>query len=180
MSVLYRYLIVIIACLSMLAGLQFPNFVDQYQKRVDAHLREVNANLLPFQKIADTYLAGDMSKLIELNRKSEARPLQEEGSAIDQMVERKRRFEADMAALQTSLPMKALHILLHGDREILDEALAQYSYAIPLDQDALMFGTGIAIVILLCSELLFALMRLIIARFLPRLRGTSTQTKMTP
>lgn len=180
MSALYRYLIVIIACVSMLGGLQIPNFVDQYQKRVDAHLREVTANLLPFQKIADTYLDGDMSKLIELNRKSEARPLQEEGSAIDQMVERKHRFEAEMAALQASLPMKALHILLHGDREILDESLDQYSYAVPLDQDALMFGAGVAIAILLCSELLFALLRLAIARFAPRLHKHSTHTSNIP
>jgi len=41
MSVVYRYLMIIVACTSLLIGLQVPSFVDQYQKRVDAHLREV-------------------------------------------------------------------------------------------------------------------------------------------
>jgi len=40
-------------------------------------------------------------------------------------VQRKQRFEADLAALQTSLPLKAWHVLLHGDREMIDEALEQ-------------------------------------------------------
>ena len=39
-NIFYRYLIVVIACISLLIGLQVPNFADQYEKRVDAHLRE--------------------------------------------------------------------------------------------------------------------------------------------
>jgi hypothetical protein len=169
MSILYRYLIVIVACISLLVGLQIPNFVDQYQKRVDAHLREVTVNLQPFQEIADKYFDGDLTKLIELNVKSDAKPLQEEGLAIKQMALRKLRFEADMAALQTSLPMKALHILFHGDQEILDEALEQYSYSVPLNQEALLFGAVIAIATLIFAELLFTLIRLASARIIPKL-----------
>lgn len=158
-DILYRYLMIIVACISLLLGLQVPNFVDQYQKRVDAHLREVSVNLLPFQDIANKYFAGDMNKLIELHRNSVEKPFQEEGAAIEKMVQRKLRFEADMAALQTSLPQKALHVLLHGDQELLDEALGQYSYAVPLGQDALIFGAGVALIILLAVELLLALVR---------------------
>jgi hypothetical protein len=178
-NILYRYLIVIVACLSLLIGLQIPNFIDQYQKRVDAHLREVTANLRPFQAIADKYFGGDLAKLIELNIKSNEKPLQEEGVAIEQMVKRKLRFEADLAALQTSLPMKALRILLHGDREILDEALAQYSYAVPLDQDALLFGAGVAVATLIFAELLFALLRLAGAKIISKLRRESPPSPAT-
>ncbi|HAF45957.1 MAG TPA: hypothetical protein DCK83_13785 [Gallionellaceae bacterium] len=158
-DILHRYLMIIVACISLLLGLQVPNFVDQYQKRVDAHLREVSVNLQPFQDIASKYFAGDMSKLIALHRNSIEKPFQEEGAAIEKMVQRKLRFETDMAALQTSLPQKALHVLLHGDRELLDEALGQYSYAVPLSQDALIFGAGVALIILLAVELLLALVR---------------------
>ena len=164
-SILYRYLIVIVACVSLLLGLQIPNFVDQYQKRVDAHLREVTINLQPFQDIAAKYFGGDMSKLIELHRASGEKAFQEEGAAIEKMVARKLRFEADLAALNTSLPLKALHVLFRGDREILDEAMAQYSYAVPLNQDALVFGACVAIAILLLAELLFALARVARKRF---------------
>jgi len=163
-SILYRYLIVIIACAALLLGLQVPNFIDQYQKRIDAHLREVTANLKPFQEIADHYFGGDLMKLIEMNLKADAKPLQEEGRAIEQMVQRKLRFESDMVALQTSLVMKAVHVLFHGDREMMDEVMGQYTYAVPLDQDALIFGAGVAVAILACCELLFALLRFAFAK----------------
>ncbi len=175
-SILYRYLFVIVACISLLIGLQVPNFVDQYQKRVDAHLREVTVNLQPFQDIANKYFNGDLGKLIELHRNSDLKPFQEEGAAIQKMVERKLRFEADLAALQTNLPLKVLHVLLRGDREMRDEALGQYSYTVPLNQDALIFGAGAALVILLLMELLLALVRLASAKIF-RLVHPSTPTK---
>lgn len=159
-SILYRYLMIAVACIALLLGLQIPNFVDQYQKRVDAHLREVMVNLQPFQEIAAKYFGGDMNQLIELHRASSEQAFQEEGLAIENMVARKLRFEADLAALNTSLPLQALHVLLRGDKEILDEALAQYSYAVPLNRDALVFGACVAFAVLLLVELLFALARL--------------------
>jgi hypothetical protein len=166
-DILYRYLIVIVACIALLIGLQFPNFVDQYQKRVDAHLREVTVNLQPFQDIAAKFFGGDMNKLLELHRNSAEKPFQEEGAAIEKMVQRKLRFEADLAALQTSLPQKALHVLLHGDQEMIDEALGQYTYAVPLNQDALIFGAGVAVVILMLVELLLALARFALRKLKP-------------
>jgi len=163
-DILYRYLLIIVACVAMLIGLQIPNFVDQYEKRVDAHLREVSVNLQSFQDIANKYFGGDMHMLIELHRNSAEKPFQEEGAAIEKMVQRKLRFEADLAALKTSLPQKALHVLLHGDQEILDEALAQYSYAVPLNQDALIFGAVVALILLLLVESLLALARRLIRK----------------
>jgi hypothetical protein len=173
-NILYRYLMIIVACISLLIGLQIPNFVDQYQKRVDAHLREVNINLLPFQEIANKYFNGDIGKLIELHRNSGEKPFQDEGAAIDKMVQRKLRFEADLAALQTSLPQKALTILLNGDREMVEEALGQYSYAVPLNQDALAFGAGVALAILLLVEMLLAMVRFVSTKlFGPAYRPSS-------
>ena len=174
-AILYRYLMILVACISLLIGLQIPNFVDQYQKRVDAHLREVTVNLLPFQEIANKYFNGDIGKLIELHRNSEVKPFQEEGLAIEKMVARKLRFEADMAALQASLPVKALNILLHGDKEILDEAMGQYSYSVPLNQDALVFGVCVALAILLLLELLLALARMASRKIFSSTSPTQTQ-----
>jgi len=164
-SILYRYFIVIVACISLLIGLQIPNFVDQYQKRVDAHLREVTMNLQPFLDIAIKYFGGDMGKLIELHKTSTEKPFQDEGVAIEKMLARKQRFETEMAALNTSLPMKALHVLFHGDRDMQDEVISQYSYAVLLNQDALIFGASVAFVILLLIELLIALARMTYKRF---------------
>lgn len=158
MSFLYRYLIVIIACVALIIGVQIPNLLDQYQKRVDAHLREVLVNIQPFQAIANKYFAGDMSKLVEMHRASAEKLFQEEGAAIEQMLQRKLRFETDLAALNTSLPQKLLHIVLRGDHEMLAEVRSQYTYAVPLNQDALIFGTTVALLILMIVELIFTLL----------------------
>lgn len=159
MSVIYRYLMIIVACVSLLIGLQVPSFVDQYHKRVDAHLREVIVNLQPFVEIATKYFDGDMEKLLALHRNSEAQPFKEEGKAIEQMLQRKAHFEAELTALNTDLAHRALHVLMHSDQQLREEALAQYSYTVPLDIPALAFGAGTAIAVLLIVELLLALLR---------------------
>lgn len=173
MDILYRYLLIIIACSALLLGIQVPNLIDQYEKRVDAHLREVTVNLKPFQEIADKYFGGSMDKLIELHRKSEVKAFQDEGSAVQKMIQRKQRFEADLAALQTGLPMKIVHVILDGDREMMDETLDQYTYAVPLNQDAIVTGAAFAAAILLALELLLALIRYISEAATRRFRRSS-------
>ncbi|HMC13049.1 MAG TPA: DUF2937 family protein [Gallionellaceae bacterium] len=173
MNILYRYLLIIIAGIALLLGIQIPNLADQYEKRVDAHLREVKINLQPFQDIADKYFGGSLEKLIELHHKSEVKAFQDEGAAIEDMVKRRLRFEADLAALQVSLPMKVVHILFNGDREMIDETLEQYTYAVPLNQDAVMTGAVVAAVILLALELLLALVRYISEAAIRHLRRPS-------
>lgn len=163
-AILYRYLIVLAACAALLLGLQVPNLADQYQKRVDAHLREVTVNLQPFQAIADKYFGGDLGKLVELHRNSSEKPFQEEADAIEMMMQRKQRFEAELSALQTSLPLKALHVLFRNDRELMDETLAQYSYNVPLNTDALLFSAFFTLCVLALLEGLAALARILIRK----------------
>ena len=171
MNFIYRYLMIIVACISLLIGLQVPGFIDQYQKRVDAHLREVIVNLQPFVDIATKYFAGDMDKLLTLHRDSEAQPFKEEGLAIEQMLKRKLHFETELTALRTDLPHRALHVLLHGDAQMREEAFAQFSYTVPLDVDALSFGAGAVIAVLLIVELLLAALRGVMALVMRLIRA---------
>ena len=78
MDFLYRYLLIVIACVALLAGIQLPNLVDQYQKRIDAHLREVTANLKPYQEIANKFTGGSLDQLIELHRRSNEKAFQDD------------------------------------------------------------------------------------------------------
>jgi uncharacterized membrane protein len=170
MDILYRYLLIVIACASLLLGIQIPNFADQYEKRVDAHLREVTKNLAPFQEIANKYFGGSLDKLIELHRQSGEKAFREEGDAIEKMVQRKARFEADLAALQGSLAVKMVHIVFNGDQELLDETIVQYTYTVPLNQDAIVAGAVVAAVVLLLLELLLAAVRYSSERIIRRVR----------
>jgi hypothetical protein len=163
-AILNRYLFTAVACVALLAGLQAPNLADQYQKRVDSHLREVAVNLRPFQDIADRYFGGDIALLIERHRASDEKPFQEEGAAIEKMVRRQMRFRAELAALNVALPWRIAHVLLRHDREIMDETLAQYTWTLPLNADALATGGAFTLTVLLALELLLALGRMAIAR----------------
>lgn len=158
-DILYRYLLIVLACAAMLAGIQIPNLIDQYEKRIDAHLREVKANLKPYQEIADKEFGGSLDQLIQLHRTSGVKAFQEEGSAIEQMVLRKLRFEADLADMQASLPEKIFRVVFSGDRELIEETLQQYTYAVPLNQDAVVTGAATAAIVLALAELLLALAR---------------------
>jgi len=160
MNFLYRYLMIFVACTSLLIGIQIPNLADQYEKRIDAHLREVANNLQPFQKIANQYFNGSLEKLLEMHRNSDNKVFLEEGFAIENLLMRKLRFKAELSALRASLAMKVVHILFYGDRELIDETLAQYSYAVPLNQQAIIAGLAVATIMLLLLELLLALARM--------------------
>jgi hypothetical protein len=159
-EIFHRYLMIVVACIALLFGLQLPSLADQYEKRVDAHLREVTINFRPFQEIADKYFNGSIEKLIEFHHQSGQKPFQEEGAAVEKMYQRKLRFEAEMSALKTSLPYRIVHILFNSDQEMMGETLSQYSYTVPLNQDALVVGAAIAAAVLLALELLLAVARL--------------------
>jgi hypothetical protein len=159
MTVLLRYLMVIVACIALLLGIQLPNLADQYTKRVDAHLREVTINLQPFLMIANQYTNGSIEELIAMHRKSDVAPFRAEGDAIERLYQRKLHFEAEFKAMQGSLPGRLFHILWSGDPELREQTLLQYSAVVPLNQEALISGAVIALTVLLLIELAMALGR---------------------
>jgi hypothetical protein len=157
MSILLRYVMVVLACMALLLGIQLPNLADQYAKRVDAHLREVTVNFQPYQEIANTHTQGSIELLIQTHRQSGTRVFQAEADAIDRMYQRKLRFEKENAALQRNLVLRVGYVLLLADRETLNETLEQYSATVPLNQGALIMGGCFSLLILLLFELLLAL-----------------------
>lgn len=159
MGVLQRYLLIVIACMAMLVGIQVPNLVDQYTKRVDAHLREVQANLKPYVEIAKGYTNGSLEQLVQMHARSDNKAFQEEGKALSLMIQRKLRFEEDMAAMQGSLAARIYRFVLKGDRELIDETFQQYTYAVPLNEDALVVGAASVLIMVVLGELLLALAR---------------------
>jgi len=159
MAILLRYLMIIVACIALLLGIQLPNLADQYAKRVDAHLREVTINLQPFLIIAQQYTNGSIEGLIAMHRKSDVAPFRAEGDAIERLYQRKQRFEAEQLALQGSLPKRLFHIAFRGDPELREQTLLQYSAVVPLNQEALISGAVIALALLLLLELAMALGR---------------------
>jgi type II secretory pathway pseudopilin PulG len=171
MEVLHRYLLIVLACMAMLAGIQVPNLVDQYEKRVDAHLREAVLAFQPYQALANKYFGGDIGKLLQLHRQNAAQPIRDEGDVIENLIKRKQHLQQAWNDMQAGLPVQIYRLILRGDRDLIRETLAQYTYSVPLTQDALVAGAGAAAIVLALTELLLALVRWLSEAVTFRLRG---------
>lgn len=168
MSLIPRMILLLVACSALLVGVQVPNFTDQYQKRVDAHLQEVQANLAPFQAIADQFHGGSLDALIAHHEASRDPTFRAEADAILHMKQRLMHFQAELANLDQPLPRQVWHLLTAGDRELLGETRDQYSYGIQLDQTAVLSGAGFVFIAVLVLELLFGAARAFIGAEPPR------------
>jgi hypothetical protein len=150
MSAIYRYFLILVACVAILLGIQVPSFVDQYEQRLDAHFIEVKNNLHGFQEIADKFHGGSLEALIAKHETSEDRTFKEEARPIRNMYERYLRFNQQKVALETNLPGKIAFLATDGDKQLLNETYSSYSFTVPLNQSAVFAGfLSVAAVILL-------------------------------
>lgn len=170
MNMLYRYFLVVAACAALLLGIQLPNFVDQYEKRLDAHLSEVSINLQGYQDIADKFFGGSLADLITKHEQSLDIIFREEAKPIRVMFQRQRHFLDEKSALATGLLGKLIHLASRGDEQLLDETYASYSYTVPLNGAALTAGMVAMIGTVLFIELLRLLMRRLFASSKPASR----------
>jgi hypothetical protein len=140
MGTLYRYGLILIACAALLLGIQIPNFVDQYEKRLDAHFSEVKNNLQGYQDIADRLYGGSITALIAKHQQSADKTFQEEAQPITNIVQRYEHFSKELTALATGLTGKIAYIVTQGDRELIAETYHNYSFAVPLNEAAVTSG----------------------------------------
>jgi Protein of unknown function (DUF2937) len=154
MGLLYRYCLILIACGALLLGIQVPNFIDQYQKRLDAHLREAQTDLKGYQDIANREFGGSLEALIAKHAASQDPVFSREAAPLLDLYARYQRFNSEKSALATGLPGRVLYLARNPDRELLEETYANYSFAVPLDATAVAAGFAAAAVVLLPVELL--------------------------
>lgn len=154
MHTLYRYFLVLAAGTALLAGVQAPNFADQYEMRLDAHLREAEANLRGYQDIADRYFGGSLAALLAKHEQSADTVFRAEAKPLRELFARYRRFNAEKQALATGLAGKLLFIATRGDRTLAAETWAGYSFTVPLNGTAVTAGFIVMAVAVLLIELL--------------------------
>ena len=159
MSFFTRLLFIAIAAGTLLVGIQLPNFVDQYEKRLDAHFIEVQTNLKPFQDIANQFHNGSMEELILKHKRSDDVTFNAEGDAIDQMYRRFQRFANERDQLNTALPQQLVFIATRADRGLVDETRRNYSFGLLLNTEAVITGFVLMLLVIVVLELVAALFR---------------------
>lgn len=162
MGLIRHYLSLILFAAGLLAGVQLPNFVDQYEKRVDAHYREASADLSGFQRIAELYHHGSVEGLIRQHEASSDPSFHSEAAPIRRLYQRKMRYASELRALNTGFVRKVAHVLLGGDPALLRETYAHYSADLPLNVTAMLCGVAVAAAVCALFELILGLIKAIV------------------
>lgn len=148
------YLRIVVFVCSLLVGVQLPGFMDQYQKRVDAHLREVEKNLSGFQETADKYFQSNVESLINYYKSSNDPVFEGDAESVEDIYIRRQMLRKELEAVGGPWYKAALHIVFFHNNEILEETFSHYSYTVLLTPEAVAWGVGIAFFISFASEAL--------------------------
>ncbi len=153
---LRHYLRLVVFTVALLLGVQAPGFVDQYAKRVSAHYLEVKHNFAGFQQAADQYFNGNVEALVAHHLASPDPVFKGEAKTIGALFARIKTLAAELDAMSGSSISRLIHVIVHPNREILQETSAAYSYTVPLSPDAILYGVSVGLVVALAIELVLA------------------------
>ena len=160
MNVVHHYLSLVIFTAAFIAGVQLPSFMDQYTKRVDAHLIEVEDHLSGYQNTADIYHGGDIEVLIQKHSNSSDPSFRSETAVIEGLVSNHRRYIAEQKAIEGGLLSASFHVMFFGDRQIKEEVLNSYTATMPLTTNAISTGLILALLVSMVLELLWVTLRI--------------------
>lgn len=159
MGIFRQYLTMALFAAGLLFGVQAPNFWDQYEKRIDAHLIEARAHLAGFIDIAEKMYDGDVGQLIAKHAGSTDEAFSAEEQVLAENFERLERYETAKEALEANVASKVSHILFFPEREALGETVKNYTAAFPLTAAAIISGICVALSLCLFFELCFLIVR---------------------
>lgn len=153
LSLLKTYSRLFIFAAGLLLGIQVPNFVDQYERRIDAHYLEVSANISGFQSTADRLFSGNMEALITYYAESNDLVFESDAQSIRVIVARYSRILNEREALSRNILAAVTHVLLCADAEFIDETFEEYGYTVPLNMLAVGWGIAIALLLTITIDL---------------------------
>src|SRR5690554_3605948 len=171
---LQRYFVMFLALAAVLVGVQIPNFVTQYEQRLDAQLSEAMVYYREYQRIADTYLDGDMQALIELHETNDNPVFREEAIPIRTLIERVELFRFEQQQLAKGYLAKLWFIATAANAQLRADTWRVYSFNVPLTQQAVFTGVLFALLAALLFDGCVGGCRFIYRRF----RRSSLDTRL--
>lgn len=166
LSVIKRYSLQLVFTLSLLLGLQLPNFLQQYELRLQGHFAEAKQQLAQYQTLADQYFSGDLQTLVKHHKNSAERVFRDEAVLIDNSHKRVQYLQQQIDNLTQPIWYRLGLLPQQIQQPIFQEAWKGYQANILLNQQAIIVGVSVAVLLMLTLELtLFILKRLIYALF---------------
>jgi hypothetical protein len=158
MKFMVDYSRLILFSLGLLIGVQLPAVVDQYSKRVDAHLSEARQSLAGFQHTADRYFSGSLEHLINHYANSDDKVFRNDAGNIQLIYQRVKILTEELKQLNRSSLLSTYHVVFAADKALMNETMEQYGYSLLINPQALIWGISIAFAWALLVELLLRLM----------------------
>src|SRR5690554_5939607 len=149
---LHRYFVIALSLLAVLIGVQLPNFITQYEQRLDAQYTEAMVYYKEYKRIADTYLNGDMQALIEMHEQSDNPVFQDEAVPIRELVRRVELYRYEQQQLRQGYLKQIWFVVWQANPEMRDNTWRMYSFNVPLTQQAVISGIMAALLAVLLFD----------------------------
>jgi hypothetical protein len=163
-ALIQRYSLKIVFALTLLLGLQLPNFLQQYEIRLDGHYIEAQNHLEEYQKLANLYFSSDLQALINKHKNSAEQVFRDEAVIIDDLQKRFTYLQAQKEALDSSLTKRLFFLSQQLNSQLFKETKNNYQAEIVLNKDAISVGLIVALVASLLLELLFFMVPLFVKK----------------
>ena len=141
-----------------LIGVQVPSFVDQYGQRLEAHFLESKTGLNEFQKDADKFFKGDISKLVQHYKNNTDPVFNDGGQSIETLLTRQQLLSNAVIAFNKKFYSPYLHTLSSPIVEIRNETWNSYDYSIKLNASSIAWALASGLIIAIFIDLFLALL----------------------
>jgi hypothetical protein len=163
-ALVQRYSLKIVFALTLLLGLQLPNFLQQYEIRLDGHYIEAQNHLEKYQQLANLYFDDDLQALINKHKNSAEQVFRDESVIIDDLRKRFIYLQAQKDALDSSLAKRLFFLSQQVNSTLFKETQKNYQAEIVLNKDAISVGLLVALAASLLLELLFFIVPLFVKK----------------
>ncbi|WP_088328751.1 DUF2937 family protein [Lacimicrobium sp. SS2-24] len=139
---------------ALLAGVQLPAFINQYENTLLSHLSEAQQSLGPFIEDARLHTDGSIEQLIARYRQNADAAIRAGGTSLQTLVDRRDYLHGLQAKLQQSQWHRIWYALFAADPRLFAEARAQYDYQVVLNAQAIGWGLVVAISVMVLVDIL--------------------------
>jgi hypothetical protein len=148
--------------LGLLVGVQVPGFIEDYNKRVDAHRLESEQSLTGFRETARRFFQGDLQALVTHYQASDDPVMRSDAQSVGYLVDRASFLEREWQAMQQPWYGQVWHLATAADRELMDETYSAYRYQVLLAPQAIAWGLVCALLLAWLVECLLRLIGLLL------------------
>ncbi|HBF46349.1 DUF2937 family protein [Shewanella frigidimarina] len=152
---LMDYFRLVLFICGVLIGIQVPAFVEQYGQRLEAHQLEAKLSLAEFQRDADRFFAGDISKLIRHYQQNNDPVFSAGGESIESIYQRYTSLTEALGRFNQHSYSPYQQIALAPQKDIQAEVWQAYNHVILLKPEAIAIGLLLGLLIsILCESVL--------------------------